>query len=158
MGLVSRHKRDSKRSAVAIIPVASTLLLLVLFVGVLLSPIGFHFAKIIGVATNGPYDYPNSMWISESPEIVLCVGEKGRVDEATASVVIGGEKVPVTIVVQNGRPVYFYSSPTSYRIDERLLTGEVNSATKDKVVISVQDDHLFNGKYETITLKRVSTD
>ena len=135
---------------------ALPIVLIVIFVVLLCASIVFlpilgRIAIMIGLAS-GPYNHPGSIWTSEEPEIYLQVSSHHSAEDTFGYVMADGEKIPVDIGVQPDRPwVFITPKDGSYN---HQLRGGLIECTKNKVVFKVEEDNLFDGKYEIITLVR----
>lgn len=134
--------------------------LLFLIVLAVLLFIGLRVGVGLGwVKTLGPYDYPGSTWVSESPQITLQVSPEydsryGPYEAAKAYVTLDGEEIPALILIEQGKTVIIARKPAK-SVDDNLLYGSLRKMTSKEVVIEVTEDNAFSGQYETITLKRV---
>ncbi len=152
-------KHTGKRVGIWIgIGIAVLVLFLVLFIVLALTtPLGERLGLMTGRL--GPYDYPGSTWVSDSPQITLYVSPEydsryGPYEAAKAYVTLDGEEIPALILIEQGKTVTIARRPAK-SVDDNLLYGSLRKMTSKEVVIEVTEDNAFSGQYETITLKRV---
>ena len=99
-----------------------------------------------------PFDYPGSTWISEEPRIELHVSNSSNIPaDSECYILYRGEKIPV-----NFYPGYPTASSFVLRDDPHdiVLSGSGRFFEKE-VILKITVDHLFDGQYREITLKRV---
>lgn len=99
---------------------------------------------------SGPYNFPESVWVCNDPEICLEVAEDSVVEHSSAYVVSNGEQIPVCVYAQPDRPWVVIRSIG----DIDLIRGELQQCDKDSFSFTIVEDKLFFGKYQTITLFR----
>lgn len=112
-----------------------------------------------------PYIYPDSVWVSVSPGIVLHVSpiEGAGMDYeggSRAYIIADGEKIPVEIMIQRGRYVHINDLRNKNLFDSErtLIGGHCATITNKKVVIQLideEDDKVYGGRYKYITLVRM---
>lgn len=113
-----------------------------------------------------PYDYPGSVWESDSPYIVLYINENGVFDEESpdpngqAFLKIDGElkqvlfcAEPITICA----PIYDYEmcKEAGALIPEALLLDTECHYYEDKIVMKIIEDHVYEGEYKEVILERI---
>ncbi len=163
MALSLPHKRTGKSKAkFVILSVVVMLLLIAMFI--------FFFPECrqsmknairnIEIPVKSPYKYPDSIWISESPEIVLHVSpdkdvEMGSSGGSKAYIIVEDEKIPVDILIERGRYAIICKEG-KHDAGSTLLGGHLNKVTNKEVIIQIQEDYVYGGKYTEITLKRAS--
>jgi len=111
----------------------------------------------IELPARSPYEYPDSVWVSESPKIVLHVSpnKEAAIESSEAYVEVEGQKIPADIMIQSGRYAQIDKKGKHETVDDILFGGHLLKVTNKEVVIQIQEDYVFGEKYTTITLKRV---
>ncbi len=106
-----------------------------------------------------PYDYPDTIWVSDDPQIILHVSSKGYDYLTEAFILKDNNKLPIVFLADPKRitaEIYAaqdYSS-NNLSLEKALLIVECKYK-KDKVVMSIVKDRIFDGCYSTITLLRI---
>ncbi len=101
-----------------------------------------------------PWEYPNVEWYSDSPAIELRTEYSG--EPSIGYIDVNAERIEVYLWW--GPPTYTFSiyvfnseEEISAGTDELLLRGKVEY-DKSTATLIIQQDNLFDGKYDTITL------
>lgn len=99
-----------------------------------------------------PFDYPNSKWVCSEPHIEIEVSVNG---DYTATLGTGGEKRTFFLGFRSGYGVDAYTGANVVFNDETLLfTGEC-SYSKDRFIVTIGDDNLWDGAYHKLVFVRV---
>lgn len=151
---LSSTSRSGKKRLKVLIKVFIILVCIVICLLVLLYPFLGRLAKITGLVS-GPYDHPNSIWVSDDPEIVLQVSSSRSVEESICYIVVDSTKIQVNFLAQPDRELVMIrpkdQTPSSSNF---LIMGRLVYCTKDEIVFEVVEDNLFSGKYQEITMIR----
>lgn len=100
-----------------------------------------------------PYDFPGSVWESYDPKIHLEVSpEEGR--PILGFVEFNSKRTEIALFSNWGSSVKLCEWD-SMRGPVNDLLFALAKCSEEKVVMSVKEDKLFDGKYKTITLYRV---
>lgn len=115
--------------------------------------------------TYSPYDYPDTVWISESPVIVLHVSPKEKADMGSAGgseayMIVDGQRIPVDILIEAGHTTLVYNLVYDLKKERMveqsvLLVGYLKRLTNWEIILQIRTDNVFGGQYKTITLKRM---
>ena len=126
-----------------------TCLLILQFVAILM--IGLLWRK----QAITPYDDPCSRWESKIPHIILSVGSPGNRENSAAYMEIDGKLVQIDFNISSitvRTDIYAHNDNTQKNV---LLKADCRYY-KDKIVLKVLEDNVFNGKYKKIVLYRTT--
>ncbi len=101
-----------------------------------------------------PYNYPNTTWVCEEPQIEYNV--PAGVGEAIAVTEINGKEVCFFFGTNNSHvEAVRYSSDNVIKDSDLLFTGSI-SYSKDEFIIKIDknSDKLFDGKYDVLVFER----
>ena len=105
----------------------------------------------LGLGSQSPFDYPDTIWRSTEPEIEIVISEDPN--NYIAKMNIDGRMTPVRIVIDPSQcAVVIFSgnaTPGNY-----LIEGEIQKSTSQELLFSVARDYCFSGKYKSIVLFR----
>lgn len=100
----------------------------------------------------------NSHWISEAPDLVIfSVAEDRKWELEHAVLTLDDTQLQVAIDLMNPDWYEVYSLDSEADL-QTLFSGDWEYDTAGNLILTVEDDNLMGGKYETITLKPVGTD
>lgn len=102
--------------------------------------------------TKGPYDCPDSVWISEEPYIELHVSSNHVIEESEAFLMVDGEKIEVWVYLETNRQ--YVTITRSGDNGLKLISGTLGRVRENEVSFEVQEDHVYSGAYQTITFRR----
>ena len=99
-------------------------------------------------------DFRESQWMSDEPTIYLEISKGGN---AFGYLLDNSERIEIEYAIDWGQIIVIYKKPlnNTVGVDDYIMEGTC-VCTKEKVVITVQHDYIFNGKYDKIVLNRVS--
>ena len=111
---------------------------------------------VIGLEqTKGPYDCPDSVWVSDSPQIELHVSHDHGIETSEAFLIVDGERIDVDVYLETNRyPVRIRTKGVN-SLEAVLIEGTLSSVEKGEVSFTVEKDRVYGGAYRTITLRRV---
>ena len=133
-----------------------------LFLALSLTAIVLFGAMAIGLVAvkpferdKGPYDFPDSVWVSESPQIELHVSHDHVIEHSEAFLIVDGERIDVDIALEaNSYPVRI-SVKGENSLEAVLIEGTLSSVKEGEISFEVERDRVYGGAYRTITLRRV---
>lgn len=110
---------------------------------------------LTSLAVKEPYEkYPNSVWVSEDPEIYMTVSESPYTTGGSF-VVKDGQRTEVSIYVMRAESRVIISALSSNgNVHTVLLEGDSVRVKASEISFRVTFDELFDGRYSTIVLKR----
>ena len=115
----------------------------------------FWLFLLTSLAVKEPYEkYPNSVWVSEDPEIYMTVSESPYTTGGSF-VVKDGQRTEVSIYVMRAESRVIISALSSNgNVHTVLLEGDSVRVKASEISFRVTFDELFDGRYSTIVLKR----
>ncbi|MBR4743306.1 MAG: hypothetical protein IK082_03830 [Oscillospiraceae bacterium] len=165
MVFLSHHRMDKHKKQTCILFTVIALVLIGAVLCLHFNGIRDKYRIVWEYPTSSPYDYPDTVWISESPMIVLHVSPKenaemGSAGGSEAYMIVDGQRIPVDILMRAGHTPQVYALVYDLKKDRMvlhnvLLEGHFKRLTNWKIVIQIQTDNVFGGQYKTITLKRM---
>lgn len=99
---------------------------------------------------NRPADFPNTKWVCNKPDIWF---EVDKDHQSYGEIKINGITKPFKLGFGQAHDVHFYSYDENNILTNILFNG-LGTFSKDKMVVEIRDDNVFNDKYKTITFYR----
>jgi len=100
---------------------------------------------------NRPMEFPNTKWVCSNPDIWFQVDKDGQ---SAGEVKVNDSIIKMTVHFGQAKGVGFFSgdnTPSSPL--ESLFRGD-GTFSKDKMVIKVGSDNLFNNKYKKLVFNK----
>lgn len=114
-----------------------------------IDPFSFRETRI------SPHDFPGSEWQCEEPFISLHVKEN---NEIGGYIIIDGERINVDCPIDWGRFILMtrtVEGGESVRASDYLFEGKCD-CTAQQIIIKIEKDYIFGGRYDEIVLIRVN--
>ena len=102
-----------------------------------------------------PYNYENSIWVCDEPEITYYVLDSPD-NESYAVVKINGQDIMLDFGFRSTLLFAFIHDESESEANKECFTGTCQySKEKFVVKVDIESDRLFGGKYETLVFKRM---
>ena len=111
------------------------------------------FSTQFQISSKDPYDYPDSTWISNDPQIVLHVNEAHNIQDATAYLVVDDVIIDVDIFLQSDRYLVRIKEKRNGTI---LIEGTLSEVKQDMISFTIDSDNVFSNMYSSISLTKCS--
>ncbi len=99
-----------------------------------------------------PHNYPNSVWVCESPYIYISVAENGTMQTTVGA---GEDTLEVDLCFDYGSGVVGLPAGERMVSNETILFEGTCSFHRNMFTVSISRDNLWNGKYQVLKFKRI---
>jgi len=100
---------------------------------------------------NRPIEYPNTKWVSSNPDIYFQVDANSQVKGETN---INGDIIKIQVLFGQTTSVRFYSGDNTPSSPLKLLLNGEGTFSKNKMIVKVSEDKLFNNKYKELVFNK----
>ena len=108
-----------------------------------------------------PYDFPGSVWESQEPYIHLEVSEKAG-DGISGIIQVGEEKKEIEVMIQwssvdivDKEMMSQMEMHNNVFYDDCILLKAICKCSEKNIVMKIDEDNIYDGKYKKIVLDRV---
>jgi hypothetical protein len=101
--------------------------------------------------SNIPMERPNTKWVCADPDIWF---EVDKDQQTLGEVKVNGNIIKMEVGFRNPHNLYFLSGDNTPSSPLETLFGGTGTFSKDKMIVKINDDNLFNNKYKKLIFIR----
>jgi hypothetical protein len=101
--------------------------------------------------SNRPMEFPNTKWVCSNPDIWFEVDKDGQ---SLGEVKVNDNIIKMNVQFGQANAVYFFSGDGTPSSPNKLIFDGDGTFSKDKMVIKVDSDKLFNNKYKKLIFNK----